>query len=103
MTEASCENLEMAIVLPLGVVANQLGKIEVELRLLKKKSSDFAGERENSLLAGRIEARLGNIHEALDSIRDLVSGIEAHMRLSPRDVDTVYSHADRKPRPDRDD
>lgn len=50
MTRESSINLEMTIILPLGVVANQLMKIE---------------------------ARLENIHEALDSIRALVSDIEA--------------------------
>ena len=98
---APSENPDMAIVLPLGVVANQLRKIEAELRLLNMKSLDFADERENAILAGRIEARLDNINEALDSIRNLVSVVEDRVRQSS--TDAVYAHANRKPKPDRDD
>ena len=101
MTEASSANLEMAIILPLGVVAHQLMKIEADLRHLNTKALDLAKDRENQHRAGLIEARLENINGALDSIRDLVSKIEEHIhsRLS----DTVYSPANRKPNPDRDD
>ena len=101
MTEAPSENLDMTIVLPLGVVANQLLKIEAELRLLGMKALDFANERDNAVLAGRIEARLDNINEALDSIRNLVSVVEERVRQSSPDA--VYWHANRKPPPDRDD
>ncbi len=89
MTEASCANLETAILLPLGVVATQLMKIEAHLRLLNMKALAFAREREGRRYAGLIEARLEHINEALDSIRDLVSDI------------AEYSNRD--PRPDRDD
>jgi hypothetical protein len=113
MTKASSANLEMAIVLPLGVVANQLMRIEADLRLLNMKALDFAKERENERHTGLIEARLENINEALDSIRDLVSAIE--MDIQPRFMDVtrtssqeqasqIGSHVpDRKPQPDRDD
>ena len=46
MAETSGANVEMAVVLPLGVVANQLMKIETDLRLLNMKALDFAQERE---------------------------------------------------------
>jgi hypothetical protein len=89
MTKASSANLEMAIILPLGVVANQLMKIEADLRLLNMKALDFVKEHESGSHTALIEARLENIHEALDSIRGLVSDIS--------------KHSDRKARPDRDD
>jgi hypothetical protein len=128
MTQASSANLEMAIILPLGVVANQLLRIEADLRLLNMKALDFAKERENEHLAGRIATRLENINETLESIRDLVSDIEGCIQpgstnatdtlsmkhisqvdsQSPMDdarlsSDVVYSHANRKRHPDRDD
>jgi hypothetical protein len=128
MTEASPANLEMAMVLPLGVVANQLMRIEADLRLLNMKALDFAKGRENEHLTRRIEARLDHINETLDSIRDFVSEIEAclqprstdatttlnikrdsqfesqrPMDLSRSSSDVVYSHANLKPHPDRDD
>ena len=89
MTEASPTNLELAIALPLGVVANQLMKIEADLRLLNMKALDFAKRCENGRLSRQIEAKLEHINEALDSIRGLVSDIEVDIH--------------RKPHPDRDD
>jgi hypothetical protein len=108
----------MAIVLPLGVVARQLWRIEADLRRLNMKSLDF-GKQQEDALAGRIEAGLDSINEALDSIRDLVSGIEDRIGRSPGDgadastqerepetgsfPDALYVRANRKPHPDRDD
>lgn len=77
MTRESSANLEMTIILPLGVVANQLMKIEADLRLLNMKALDYVKEHEGHRPTALIEARLENIHEALDSIRTLVSDIEA--------------------------
>jgi uncharacterized protein YicC (UPF0701 family) len=98
MTEASSANLEMAIVLPLGVVANQLMRIEAELRHLNMKALTVARERENGRLTGLIATRLDNINEVLDSIRGLVSDIEAD--IHPKSVNV---NSTRKPRLDRDD
>jgi hypothetical protein len=97
MAEVSA-NFEMSIILPLGVVANQLMRIEAELRLLNMKALTVGRERENGRLTGLIETRLDNIIEALDSIRGLVSDIGADIRPRPDDVKPV-----RKPRQDRDD
>lgn len=94
MKEGSSGNLEMSIVLPLGVVGHQLMRIEADLRLLNMKASDFAGERDNAPHTSLIEARLEQINEALDSIRTLVSDIAADLR--PR-------HSKHKSRADRDD
>jgi len=77
MTRESSASLEMTLILPLGVVANQLMKIEADLRLLNMKALDFVKEHAGGRHTGLIEARLENIHDALDSIRGLVSDIEA--------------------------
>jgi hypothetical protein len=61
----------MAIVLPLGVVAKQLMRIEAELRLLNMKLMDVAKSPDNELHVGRMEDRISNIKEALDSIGNL--------------------------------
>ncbi len=98
MTEESRANLEMAITLPLGVVANQLMKIEANLRLLESQTGDFAKERDNGRLAGLIEGKLDDINESLDSIRCIVSNIEAGIRTGAAAV-----AARRKPSPDLDD
>ena len=99
MKEAPGVNLEMAIVLPLGVVAHQLMKIEADLRQLNMKALDFARGRDNAPHTGLIEARLEKINDALDSIRALVSDIAADLR--PGVVPVEHSNRDR--RTDRDD
>jgi hypothetical protein len=70
----------MAIVLPLGVVAHQLIKIEADLRLLNMKALELAKERENGRHTRLIEATLENINEALDAIKGLVSDIETDIQ-----------------------
>lgn len=80
LIEASSANWELAIVLPLGVVANQLLRMEAELRVLNMKVVVDATERENTAVAGRIAVRLEQITEALDRIQHLVSAIEADIR-----------------------
>jgi hypothetical protein len=80
MTQASTADWEIAIVLPLGVVANQLQRIETQLRLLNMKALDFARERENRALRAPIDARLEQINEAIASISGLVSDIEADLQ-----------------------
>ena len=92
MTETSHANWDMTIILPLGVVASQLMKIETHLRLLNMKAMDFAQEREPGRISGLIGARLEHINEALDSIRGLVSAIQADIQPS-----------NLKRQPDRDD
>jgi hypothetical protein len=128
MTEKSDSALELAIGLPLGVVADKLMRIEADLRLLDMKALTFANAN-NGRLTGLIEARLEAIFAALDSIRSLASDIEADIQPRSTDVsgipaevdsspteshpamgdipsspDVVYSkYASHKPEPDRDD
>jgi hypothetical protein len=84
MTETSAANLEMAIVLPLGVVAHQLMKIEADLRLLNMKALDLGQDRENGRHSRLIVAALDNINEALDAIKGLVSDIETDIQPRPK-------------------
>jgi hypothetical protein len=102
MTESSPANLELAIVLPLGVVANQLTRVEADLRFLSMKASAFADERENGELAAKASGGLERINEALDSIRGLVADMAAN--IQPRPVRTSSrERASRKPSSDQDD
>jgi chromosome segregation ATPase len=105
MTHTSSTNPELAIVLPLGVVANQLMKIEADLRYLNMKALVYAKERQERALTGEIAARLEKITEALDMLRDLVSDIDADLR--PRATGTVRALSRDliagKPQPERDD
>jgi len=89
MTEATGANLELAIVLPLGVVVNQLMRIEAHLRLLNMKTVDFAKQCSHAPFAAPIAANLERIHDTLDSIRGLVADIEADVR--PRSADAARS------------
>ncbi|MEO7208232.1 MAG: hypothetical protein ABI356_01435 [Steroidobacteraceae bacterium] len=73
MSEPSQANFELSIVLPLGVVANQLMKIEADLRFLNARTSAYVRGRSGGELAAQVAARLEKINEALEVIRDLVS------------------------------
>jgi hypothetical protein len=103
MTEPFPANLELA--LPLGVVANQLARIEADLRFLSMKASTYVDERENGMLAAKVCGGLEKINEALDLIRGLVADMEANAQ--PTSVNLAgKSSRDRAPRKtsaDRDD
>jgi hypothetical protein len=89
VTESTAANLELGIVLPLGVVANQLMKIEADLRFLNMKALGYARDNGDGTVAGQIAGRLEHISEALDLIRAQVADLQADMQ--------------RKPLPERDD
>jgi hypothetical protein len=105
MTEASPANLELAIALPLGVVANQLMRIETDLRFLNMKALAYADERENGTLAAKVAGGLEKINGALDLIRGLVADIEAN--IQPTSVSQAGASSRnppaRKPFTDRED
>jgi hypothetical protein len=86
MSRASTADLELAIVLPLGVLAQQLMRVEAQLRLVNMKSLDLASERDYKGSAALINAKLEHISEALEAIRGLVADMSR-----------------RKPQPERDD
>jgi hypothetical protein len=75
-------NLQMALVLPLGVLSNQLKKIETDLRLLNMKTAIFERQDEDRRDVRSIEAHLEHINEALTSIGTLVSDMEADLYAS---------------------
>jgi hypothetical protein len=97
MAKSPAISVELAIALPLGVVANQLLKIEVDLRFLGAKASVHAPDRENADLAAQIAARLEQINETLEAIRGLIADMETEMQ--PR----AGRAASRDARKDRDD
>jgi hypothetical protein len=89
----STANFELAVVLPLGVVANQLMKVESELRFLSAKLSRYGQERGSA--RAEVAARLEKMSEALDAIRHLIAEMQA-------DVQPQASGSTRR-RSDRDD
>src|ERR1700704_1792232 len=104
MTKASSTDWEIAIALPLGVVASQLARIEEQLRLLNLKAADLVKERDGGRRNGAIAVRLENINGAVDSIRPFMSDLEAEIDPPRRSSDGIFSSAPaRKPYPDRDD
>jgi hypothetical protein len=83
MSEASTANFELSLVLPLGVIANQLMKVEADLRFLNAKTSAYAGERLGSAVAVQLAAQLEKIHAALEAIRALVAEVETDIQPKP--------------------
>lgn len=79
-------DLELSIVLPLGALAQQLMKVEAQLRLVNMKALDAASDGNYRDCAAVVNAKLEHICEALDSIKALVADISR-----------------RKPQPERDD
>ena len=97
MSNLSPTNVELSILLPLGVVENQLMKVEADLRFLNAKASAYASERPSGDMAAHVAARLEKINEALEVIRGLVADIET-------DIQPRYANArSLKTRMDRDD
>lgn len=92
MTKPSPANLELAIALPLGVVANQLARIEADLRFLSMKASAYVNERDSGQLAAKLAGGLETINEVLDRIRGLVADMEANIQAASL---TGKSSADR--------
>lgn len=83
VTEPSQANLQLAIVLPLGVIANQLMRIEADLRFLNMKALVYAKQGGDAAIGSKITAQLDQINRALDLIRGLTSDIEADMYPKP--------------------
>src|ERR1700748_654831 len=76
MSAPSPTSIELAIALPLGVVANQLRKGESDLRFFTAKTSTYGQDRDAGNLAAQVAARLEQINEALENIRTLIADIE---------------------------
>jgi hypothetical protein len=95
MSDTSPVNVELSIVLPLGVIANQLMKVEADLRFLNAKTWAYAGEHPGGDMAGQVAARLEKINEALEVIRGLVSDIEMDIQPTSTSSRSVKARADR--------
>jgi hypothetical protein len=87
MRDSSRANFELSIVLPLGVVANQLMKVEADLRFLNAKRATYASEGLGREAAAQVAARLERINEALEAIRALVVDIETDVQPARTDRD----------------
>jgi hypothetical protein len=83
MTDPSQANLQLAIVLPLGVVANQLMRIEADLRFMNMKTFAYAKQSGDVAIGSQITAQLDQINQTLDLIRGLTSDIAADMYPKP--------------------
>jgi hypothetical protein len=104
VNKESSTDWEIAIDLPLGVVASQLVRIEEQLRLLNMKAADFVKQRDTERRNGAIAARLEHINRALDAIRTLMADIETDIDTTRWTSDAVFTRAPaRKPYPERDD
>ena len=83
MTEPSEATLQLSIVLPLGVVAKQLMRIEADLRFLNMKTFAYAKQSGDVAMGSQITAQLDKINQALDLVRGLTSDIEADLYPKP--------------------
>lgn len=96
MTDRPATSVELAIALPLGAVANQLMRVESELRFLSAKTSIAARDRDNARMQGQVAARLEQINETLEAIRVLIADIEQELQAKSASAAT-------RGRADRDD
>ena len=104
MTEPAAANVELTSLLPLGVIANQLMKVEADLRFLNAKTLAYAEQRPGGDLAAQVAGRLEKINEVLEQIRDLIVDFEADIELESASPAAPSSDLNlRKPPPDRDD
>jgi len=87
MTHTPSSQWEISIVLPLGVIANQLMKAEEQLRLLNMQRLEIANRPENARIHNLIESKAEHIHRTLDSIRGLISDIQTDMNPKRRKPD----------------
>ena len=97
MSDRPATSVELAIALPLGAVANQLMRVESELRFLSAKTAVAARDRDNAGMQRQLAARLEQINEALEAIREPIADIERE--LQPKSA----SASDARTRDDRDD
>ncbi|HEY2465326.1 MAG TPA: hypothetical protein VGI32_14805 [Steroidobacteraceae bacterium] len=95
MSNPSPVSLELSIVLPLGVIANQLMKVEADLRFLSAKASAYPSQSSSSGTAAQVAARLEKIHELLESIRSLVADIETDIEPRPDGARSLKMRSDR--------
>jgi hypothetical protein len=88
-------NFELSFVLPLGVIANQLLKVEADLRFLNAKTSIYANGGPGGAVAAQAAGQLEKIDETLEVIRGLVSDIEADIHPTPASAKSLKARTDR--------
>ena len=104
MSKESSTDWEIAIDLPLGVVASQLLRVEEQLRQLNTRAGELLQERDGGRRNGAVSVRLESINRALDSIGGFIADLEAEIAANRRSSEAVYSQAPgRKPCPEQDD
>jgi hypothetical protein len=102
---ASQVDWEMALGLPLGVLANKLIKIEGELRFLAMKAAEQSGE-DRAKSTQSIDAKIETMHQALESIHSLLARLQSDFHpTAPAAPTTSESNvfSTRKPSPEWDD
>lgn len=95
MSKRSPANFELSIALPLGVIANQLMKIEADLRFLNAKTSAHANERPEEAMAGQVAAQLERINEALEAIRILIADIGTDLQPRAENPKSLKARSER--------
>jgi hypothetical protein len=96
---------EMEMVMPLGVLANQLVKIEGDLRFLSMKAAGHSGE-DSARSTKLVDARLELIYDVLESIHSLLSKVQADIHpkgAAPQFATGEPAVFSRKPSPELDD
>jgi hypothetical protein len=84
MSDRPATSFELALALPLGAVANQLMRVESDLRFLSAKSIADPEDRAGAGRAAQVAARLEQINETLDAIRALIADIERQLQPNPQ-------------------
>ena len=94
------------MVMPLGVIANQLVKIEGDLRFLSMKAAEHADE-EGAPCSRSVDARLELIYDVLESIHSLLARLQTDIHPKAAAVAAVKHEAAPapiyKPSPEQDD
>jgi hypothetical protein len=83
MSDRPATSVELAIALPLGAVANQLMRVESDLRFLSAKTSGDPPDRDAAGRVAQVAARLEQINETLEAIRGLIADIERDLQPNP--------------------
>lgn len=96
MSESPPANFELSVVLPLGVIANQLLKLESELRFLHARTSACAREPPGADMAAQAAARLEKINVALEAIRTLAADIETDIQPKFAGIKALKARTDRE-------
>jgi hypothetical protein len=97
MSDPAPGNFELSILLPLGVIANQLMRVEADLRFLTARTSaSVGGARPSGDMAVQAAARLEKINETLEVIRALASDVERDLQPRSANARPLQARSDRE-------